>query len=298
MARTADRSFCTLLLFSGVHGRLRKIQLHLREVQVILALCAVGILSVAAMASTYAWTLLKVSDYNRLRWEREALNGQHQRLESAARQSSAQLGSLESLGVDVGLTQGYGDPRRSRFAPIMLSAVEGGSSALESGYAASLYTFSLLKLRSSRASAGAIDRSLIPYPPSGDSTTPSLWPVRGAITAGFGERMDPFTGEDAFHEGIDIAAAAGTPVVAAADGILFQAGPDRGYGNELLIDHGFGLATKYGHLSRLYVTIGEKVKRGQVIGTVGMTGRATGPHLHYEVICHDARVNPMKYLRG
>jgi murein DD-endopeptidase MepM/ murein hydrolase activator NlpD len=76
-----------------------------------------------------------------------------------------------------------------------------------------------------------------------------------------------------------------------------QAGRGSGYGNEILIDHGFGLTTKYGHLSKIYVVVGQEVKRGQAIGAVGMTGRATGPHLHYEVIVYDTPVNPAKYLR-
>jgi murein DD-endopeptidase MepM/ murein hydrolase activator NlpD len=110
--------------------------------------------------------------------------------------------------------------------------------------------------------------------------------------------MDPFTGEGAFHAGIDIAAPSGTQVKAAADGILFHAGPDAGYGNEILLDHGYGITTKYGHLSATYVVVGQEVKRGQVIGTVGMTGRTTGPHLHYEVRVHETPVNPAKYMRG
>ena len=130
------------------------------------------------------------------------------------------------------------------------------------------------------------------------AATPSIWPVKGHITAGFGERMDPFTGEDAFHSGLDIAAPVGSPVRAAADGILFHAGPYRGYGIEAWIDHGFGIATRYGHLSKVLVHVGEVVKRGQIIGMVGMTGRATGPHLHYEVLVHDTPVNPARYVGG
>jgi murein DD-endopeptidase MepM/ murein hydrolase activator NlpD len=135
-------------------------------------------------------------------------------------------------------------------------------------------------------------------PLNDDSITPSIWPVKGPITAGFGQRMDPFTGEGAFHSGIDIGAPSGTKVVAAADGILFLAGPDSGYGTEVLIDHGYGITTKYGHLSRTYAVVGQEVKRGQVIGAVGTTGRSTGPHLHYEVRIYETAVNPAKYLSG
>jgi murein DD-endopeptidase MepM/ murein hydrolase activator NlpD len=125
---------------------------------------------------------------------------------------------------------------------------------------------------------------------------PSLWPVRGQITAGFGQRLDPFSGEGAFHSGLDISAPYGTRVEVTADGIVLQAAPAAGYGNEIVVDHGFGLMTKYGHLSKIFVVVGQEVKRGQVIGAVGMTGKTTGPHLHYEVSVNDTPVNPAKYL--
>jgi len=122
--------------------------------------------------------------------------------------------------------------------------------------------------------------------------------VRGQITAGFGQRMDPFSGEGAFHAGVDISVPFGTKVEATADGIVLEAGPESGYGNEILIDHGYGLTTKYGHLSKIFVVVGQELKRGQAIGAVGMTGKTTGPHLHYEVLIHDTPVNPTKYLHG
>jgi murein DD-endopeptidase MepM/ murein hydrolase activator NlpD len=110
--------------------------------------------------------------------------------------------------------------------------------------------------------------------------------------------MDPFSGESANHTGVDISAPAGSKVEAAADGIVLHASPDAGYGNEIVLDHGYGFTTMYGHLSKMYVVVGQEVKRGQVIGMVGMTGKATGPHLHYEVLIHDNPVNPAKYLQG
>ena len=110
--------------------------------------------------------------------------------------------------------------------------------------------------------------------------------------------MDPFSGEGVRHSGIDISAPYGSPVEATADGIVVLAEPDGGYGREILIDHGNGFSTMYGHLSQIKVVVGQEVKRGQVIGAIGMTGKATGPHLHYEVHIHDAPVDPIKYLHG
>ena len=110
--------------------------------------------------------------------------------------------------------------------------------------------------------------------------------------------MDPFSGEGAFHPGVDIAASYGTDVDAAGDGMVIEAGRDAGYGRSVLIDHGDGISTRYGHLSRIFVVVGEQVKRGEVVGAVGMSGRTTGPHLHYEVLIHGAPVNPSRFLPG
>ena len=138
------------------------------------------------------------------------------------------------------------------------------------------------------------------FPPAGlgDLTsTPSLWPVIGHLTGSFGERMDPFSGEGAFHTGVDIASQYGDAVRVAADGVVIEAGDRAGYGRLVVVDHGFGVTTWYGHLSSFNVMVGEQLKRGDTIGNVGVSGRSTGPHVHYEVRINGAPVNPMRYLR-
>jgi murein DD-endopeptidase MepM/ murein hydrolase activator NlpD len=137
---------------------------------------------------------------------------------------------------------------------------------------------------------------------SGDWTeladAPSLWPLEGRVSSSFGERMDPINGEGAFHSGIDICAPYGSPVRATGDGDVTGAAMGAGYGREIVLDHGHDLRTVYGHLSAIAVLPGQHVIRGQVIGYVGQSGRATGPHLHYEVRVHNVPVNPHKYLRN
>ena len=129
------------------------------------------------------------------------------------------------------------------------------------------------------------------------ASAPSLWPIEGAVTSSFGEREDPFKGEGAFHKGIDISARIGTPVHAPADGVVMMAGFGSGYGREVVIDHGHGVSTVYGHLSAWNVVAGQQVKRGDIIAYTGDSGRSTGAHLHYEVRLNDQPVNPHKYLR-
>ena len=126
--------------------------------------------------------------------------------------------------------------------------------------------------------------------------TPSIWPVQGWVTSGFGFRIHPLTGLSQMHEGLDIANRVGTSVVAPATGIVSDIETDQLFGKILVISHGFGITTRYGHLHRVLVRLGQKVKRGDKIGELGMSGRTTGPHLHYEVRINSIPANPVQYI--
>ncbi len=126
--------------------------------------------------------------------------------------------------------------------------------------------------------------------------TPSIWPAKGWISSNFGYRKSPFTNEREFHNGLDISAKTGTPVIAPADGVVSFTGQNYGYGNLITLNHGYGYKTKYAHLSKMLVKKGQAVKRGDTIGLVGNTGRSTGPHLHYEVHREGVPDNPTRYI--
>jgi murein DD-endopeptidase MepM/ murein hydrolase activator NlpD len=126
--------------------------------------------------------------------------------------------------------------------------------------------------------------------------TPSIWPVHGWVTSGFGFRVNPFTGLTQMHEGLDISNRVGTPVIATADGIVSDTGKDSSHGNVVVVSHGFGMTSRYFHLNKVFVRAGQKVKRGDRIAEVGTTGRSTGPHLHYEVRVNGIPVNPGRYI--
>ena len=128
------------------------------------------------------------------------------------------------------------------------------------------------------------------------AATPSIWPAHGWLSSSVGRRIDPITGGADFHQGLDISADAGSPVYATADGTVILAGREGAYGNLVVIDHGYGLETRYGHLSKYEVKNGERIARGHVVGRVGATGRATGPHLHYEVRVNGRLLNPLQLL--
>ena len=126
--------------------------------------------------------------------------------------------------------------------------------------------------------------------------TPSIWPAVGWVTSDFGFRINPFTGLTHMHEGIDISNRVGTPVIAPADGVISDIGNDWIHGKVLVITHGFGMTTRYAYLNKVLVRVGQKVKRGEKIAEIGMSGRTTGPHLHYEVRLDGIPINPMRYI--
>ena len=128
------------------------------------------------------------------------------------------------------------------------------------------------------------------------ASTPSIWPTRGWVTSDFGLRPDPYSAEREMHGGMDIATQHGQSVVAPSDGTVVFNGTEGGYGKVLVIDHGYGVKTRYGHFSEIFVRLGEKVSRGQKVGAVGNTGRSTGPHLHYEVRVNGIAQNPRKFI--
>lgn len=128
------------------------------------------------------------------------------------------------------------------------------------------------------------------------ASTPSLWPARGWVTSDFGSRLDPYTADRVMHQGLDIAAPHGKEVFSPSDGTVVFAGLEGGYGNVIVIDHGYGIKTRYGHLAKILVKSGVKVKRGEKIAAVGNTGRSTGPHLHYEVRVNGIPQNPRKFI--
>lgn len=293
-----EKKFYTFLVFPGASGKLHRIQVPAYLLHVLAGLSLIGLIALGAMVNSYARMLLKVSDYDNVRNERESLKTQYRTLENVVSQTNAKLSSLQSLAAEVALTYGFGQ-RRPRLPSAMLVLATQSNSTVESSYRASIYAFNLMETMSFAPTVESPVRGAVFTLPSlSGLNIPSAWPVRGEITGGFGQRMDPLSGEGAFHNGVDISAPTGTEVAATADGVVIFADRESGYGKEILLDHGAGITTRYGHLSQIYVVVGQQVTQGQVIGAVGRTGKTTGPHLHYEVRINQTPVNPSKYLRG
>jgi murein DD-endopeptidase MepM/ murein hydrolase activator NlpD len=291
--RFLRKRFYILFVTRDAEGELRKIHIPLQYLYVFLAGAILGMLSITGIAGSYTRMLIKTARFNELRTEKKQLESRYTQLEQVTKEKDIQVASLGSLASEVSMIYGL------KSEPVITPA---DADMTEKQVAQSLDQLDLLKRTALRGGA------LIGLSTSTNHTAtavdwlnmaaaPSLWPVEGRITGPFGARIDPFNGEGAFHKGVDISVAYGTPILAPADGVVSFADFSNGYGRLIAIEHGQGITTRYGHLSAFAVTEGQHVQRGEVIGYVGMTGRSTGPHLHYEVWVHGTPVNPYKYLR-
>jgi murein DD-endopeptidase MepM/ murein hydrolase activator NlpD len=292
-----QKRFYILFVARGDDGQLRKIPIPVHYLYVFIVGAAVAFLSLTGIASSYAKMLLKVSHYNQLLHEKEQLDqlkDRYSRLEEVAKERDVQVASLGSIASEVSALYGLkSQPALVTGSPQQIQEAEVSSSLDQLG---ALRTSALTGAATVGISLG-MTRNTTTADWARASSSPNLWPVEGQVTGSFGERIDPFNGEGAFHSGVDISSAYGHPVIAPADGVVTFADFFGGYGKAIMIDHGHGISTRYGHLSGFAVTSGQEVHRGDTIGYVGLSGRSTGPHLHYEVRINDTPVNPYKYLR-
>jgi len=273
-----------VVLAHSFHGRLRRVHIPHQVVYVVLALALVGTITVVGLAGSYARMAWKVSDYNALRDEFETLRDRYQTLQRQATQKNEQLATLQVFATEVSVA--YGIQQNGYNASEFVD-----DSLLGPTYRESLDEYDILK----STSFSLFSRK---YPRLWQTDTkPSLWPVNGRLTSYFGKREDPLTGLGAFHPGVDIPAPMGEAVRVSGDGIVVRAERAGNYGLLIVVEHGGGITTYYGHLSKIEVVAGQEVRRGQIIGAVGATGRVTGPHLHYEVRQGGSPVNPYVFLK-
>lgn len=280
-----NQPYFIVVLAHSLHGRLRRIHIPYQFVYVVLVLALFGTVSVFGFVSSYLRMSLKVANYNNLRQEIDSLRGRYQRLEKESKKTDQQLASLQMLASEVSVAYG------------LKSRLEGPSDISSEGRLAptiseSIEQYNFLK----SASLSRYSRGASPFFQNG--ALPNIWPVNGLLMSHFGNRTDPFSGEGAFHTGVDISAPSGTPVKSTGDGIVTHAEYSGRYGKLVVVDHGNGIQTYYAHLSRFEVVPGQGIHRGDIVGLSGATGRVTSPHLHYEVRRGGLAVNPHQYLHG
>jgi murein DD-endopeptidase MepM/ murein hydrolase activator NlpD len=294
----------TVVIADRSSGVMRQLTVNLR-VAFAIVLTVVGLPILMGLGAKWSAR----GEIDQLQYSNSALKIENGSYRAATGELTAQIQSLETVINDLGARSQL-DPAQARAMqklPAVVKARAAGGSNIPANSAVAEVakaafstpedTFGILhdllqgletRLRSVRSNVERREALA--------SSTPSIWPAHGWLTGTFGGRSDPFSGEPAFHQGLDISTEKGQPVYATADGTVESASYTGDYGNFIVIKHGFGLVTRYGHLSRFAVKPGASVKRGDVIGYVGATGRATGAHLHYEILANGQLINPLQLL--
>lgn len=278
----------TIILIPHAHAKLRKWQIT--NLQIGIAASALLLLTLAAVFFTWVRFNSNANpvEIARLKGENDRLRRTNLSFESSLKKLQGQLAENEDRTRQLAIVAG-------------VESLESGTEAgIGGGTAVDDLGVGDLPAMESRAGqiAGALDavEAKLNERVRWISSTPAISPVKGIFTSGFGFRSDPLTHGRGIHQGVDIAAAPGQPVRASADGVVVQAGIIGGLGQAVFVAHGFGVTTRYGHMSRIDVQPGQRIKRGDVVGRVGNTGRSTGYHLHYEVRVDGDPVNPLGYI--
>jgi murein DD-endopeptidase MepM/ murein hydrolase activator NlpD len=298
----------TIVLADRQTGSVRRFTIRLRPFAL-----AFAVVLIFPVLVGLGLRLSATKEVNHLRTSNLTLAQENTSYREATGALTSQIESLQSAINELGIRARL-DPTSARamekLPAVVRNRAEGGTSVAGASAiltpefnAASVssldQTFTMLRnLLGSLETHLTIVRRKVEKRESLMNATPSIWPVHGWLSAGYGMRADPFNGNRDFHPGLDISADKGTPIFATAAGKVELAAPSGDYGNLVIVNHGYGLVTRYGHLSRFSVWQGRDVKRGDIIGYVGSTGRATGPHLHYEVLANGKLMNPLQLLVG
>lgn len=298
----ANRRF-TIYITDPDRGGVRRLSVSRRAV----ALGIASLLAVPALLMVGArWSAR--AELAQLRATNTALVLENGNYRETTGQLASQIQSLESVIDDLGVRSHLAPEQAAVMAklPAMVKAKAAGGATRANLALATVLSTSLISPEDTFGALRSLLQGLegrlttvkrgVEQQQALANATPSIWPAHGWLTGHFGERSDPFTGAQGFHEGLDISASKGEPVFATADGHVEQAAYAAEYGNLIVVNHDFGLSTRYGHLSAFNVRAGQVVHRGDVIGFVGATGRATGSHLHYEIRANGQLLNPLTLL--
>ena len=285
----AERTY-TIMIVPGSKAKMLRLKVRHGVLMGLLSVAAIGVFAAGLLPIIYYKAAQRSREFSTLERENRELRKAREEFDASIMSLKEQVAFFESkagkfaaiAGVDnLPSSQGSGGlrpvtPPDPSFARDEIENLQERSSVLTK-------SFSLLE-------KVYHDQSLLL------SSTPSITPVRGMMANGFAWRKDPFTGQRAFHSGLDIVAPRGTRVQAPADGVVIKAARETGYGNVVYVSHGNGLSTRYGHLDGFAVRPGQEIARGDVLGYIGNTGRSLGAHLHYEVLLNNTKVDPARYI--
>jgi len=290
----ADESY-TLVLIPDARAASRKFRVPARLFRWAPRVAAAASLALVCLLAHYTWLNGQVTEMEALRAENAALSAQALEYEVSIGRFEGRIASLRNTVTKLGVISGVEQKLPADGAIGGMGGVTGADQ-LPPSRDPDLIVRSLsrslsdLDARSTRIASFYVDQKALL------ARTPSIWPVRGYLSSAYGRRRDPFTGARDFHPGIDISAPRGTKILAPADGVVLTVGRRGAYGKAIIIDHGHDTITRYGHLENYNVRPGQRVRRGDVIGFVGNSGRSNGPHLHYEVWVGDRKQNPVHYI--
>jgi murein DD-endopeptidase MepM/ murein hydrolase activator NlpD len=299
-----DKDYFNILIFGQKTSKTRHLRIHKKTFKIGLYLLTFGLLCTIFFLCDYIQVRKKTFELNQLRQQTQEQKSKIHFFSSKIEDLEKQLSKLKDFdkririianlekGQETTPFMGMGGPSASDIREKLRSEKN------EMGLAQQMRTdIERLELEatSQEESLSELEK-LLQSKRDMLAHTPSIWPVHGWVTSGFGFRTNPFTGLTQMHEGLDIANRIGTPVIAPSDGIVSDTGKDSAYGNFIVISHGFGINSRFLHLSKILARPGQRVKRGDRIAEVGTTGKSTGPHLHYEVRVNGIPVNPLRYI--
>jgi len=293
------KSFYTFIVIPNASPRLHKLKLPVRALYILAAIGVLSFFVAVGLSFSYTKMAFKAADYDKLQTENTDLKVQKKNFEVTARKLGEKLSNLETISEKIqGIIENDNAAKRGKLNGPAVGGSRVNYPTAELLRSASLRDgIDLLKGRTAEIEGQlSMQEEVVVQRATRLRYTPNIWPVKGSITSHYGSRSDPFNGEAEMHMGLDISALYNTQIHSPADGVVIYTERKAAYGNLLIIDHGNGLTTRYGHLSRALLKVGQKVKRGDVVGLVGTTGRTTAPHLHYEVRLNDRPVNPRSYL--
>ncbi|MGZ3559863.1 MAG: peptidoglycan DD-metalloendopeptidase family protein [Thermodesulfobacteriota bacterium] len=299
-----DKDYINILVFGQKTSKTRHLRIHKKTFKIGLYLAAFGLLSTIFFFCDYIQVRKKSFELSQLRQETESQRSQIHFFSSKIEDMEKQLSKLKDFDKRIRIIANL--EKGQETSPNMGMGGASPSDVREKLKAEKDDTGLAQQMRSDidrlKSEATSQEESLseleklLQTKREMLASTPSIWPVQGWVTSSFGFRTNPFTGLNQMHEGLDISNRLGTPIIAPADGIVSDTGSDYGHGNVVVISHGFGITSRYNHLSKIYVKAGQKVKRGDKIAEIGLTGKTTGPHLHYEVRVNGIPVNPVRYI--
>jgi murein DD-endopeptidase MepM/ murein hydrolase activator NlpD len=299
-----DKEYFNILIFGHKTSRTRRLRIHKKTFKISLYLLGFSLLVTTFFFCDYIQVKKKIFELDLLRRETQTQRSQIRFFSARIEDLEKQLSNLKDFDKKIRIianldkgeektpSMGMGGPSPSDIREKLKGEKD------ESGLIRQMRS-DIERLQSeslSREESLSEIEKLLQDKKEMLAHTPSVWPVMGWITSGFGFRTNPFTGLSQMHEGLDISNREGTAVIAPGSGIISDTGTDSSHGKFVVISHGFGMASRYNHLDKVLVRAGQKVKRGDKVAEIGMTGQTTGPHLHYEVRVNGIPVNPMRYI--